>query len=340
MDLAAAAPAHVPWALVAQSRSGSTWVNHVLATHPCVVSANELLMSNSTAHRLFHGNLSEVSRVLDDVRDSTRTQARLRRQCAHTAGGIKLKLAERDITFGSDGNSARVVQALVLGGWRVILLHRSNYLDHMLGFLSRRRTGVLHCHTDQCDPQTLNTSLRVGCELARHSIDRLRLRSRATEMLFAGSALASSPHFVRLDYDVLVRQPAEWRRLLVLLGLPASDACGLRDGYVTKRVQQTQREMISNWKELERCMRAMGAPYARHLRPDVRPTSGRLPSNDVMCGIRPDDEAFPATSTRRRRGFSVVAWVWDAARRAIGLGGQAAHPSPGRRGDSRSPESG
>ena len=275
---------HVLWALVAQSRSGSTWVNHVLASHPCVVSANELLMSNTSARRLFHGGLHDVQAVLADVRESTRAQAQSRRGCKRTAGGLKLKLAERDITFGPDGNSATVVEALLLSGWRVILLQRANFLDHMLGFLSRKRTGVPHCRTDQgCDPNSLNTSLRIGCEHVRHSIDRLRLRSRATEVLVEKSQLAASPAFMRLDYQMLVSRPQEWSRVVQLLGLPATEACKLRDGFVTKRVQQTQREMIANWDELSGCMRAMGEPYFKHLRGDARPVSGRLPVADIMC---------------------------------------------------------
>ena len=186
-----------------------------------------------------------------------------------------------------DGNSATVIEALLLSGWRVILLQRTNFLDHMLGFLSRKRTGVLHCRTDQgCDPNQLNTSLRIGCEHVRNSIDRLRLRSRATDVLVEKSRLADSQAFMRLDYQLLVTRPQEWVRVVQLLGLPATEACNLRDGFVTKRVQQTQREMIANWDEVSSCMRAMGEPYARHLRGDERPVSGRLPEADSMCQAR------------------------------------------------------
>ena len=40
-----------PWALLADSSSGSTWVNHVLSSHPCAVSQGEYLMTNKTARK-------------------------------------------------------------------------------------------------------------------------------------------------------------------------------------------------------------------------------------------------------------------------------------------------
>ena len=228
---------HTPWVLVAQSRSGSTWFNHVLASHPCVVSANELLMSNATARRLFQGSSDQIKRVLADIVQRTRDQAR-RGNCTSTAGGVKLKLAERDVTFGSTGNSGRVVTAMFDLGWRVILLERTNFLDHFLAFASRQATGVLHCSSHQeCNRSLLNSSLRVECEGAKHSIDRLRLRSRVTHLLFEPHR--NDSRFLQVEYERLVRRPADWLKLLSFIGMPASDACLLHDD-TAKRILQTQ----------------------------------------------------------------------------------------------------
>ena len=56
-----------PWALLADSSSGSTWVNHVLSSHPCAVSQGEYLMTNKTAAALFHQSPEGIAAVLRDV---------------------------------------------------------------------------------------------------------------------------------------------------------------------------------------------------------------------------------------------------------------------------------
>ena len=103
--------------------------------------------------------------------------------CRHAAGGLKLKLVERDVTFGRKGNVLDVVSALDALGYKVIVLQRSNHLDNLLGRMSRRRTGVLHCkqrdgsgHSTQgrCDPAKLNMSVSLSCSRAAHWPPRLR----------------------------------------------------------------------------------------------------------------------------------------------------------------------
>ena len=287
---------HTSWALVAQSRSGSTWVNHVLASHPCVMSANEFLMVNQTARRLFHGSTKDIQSVLVDIKEKNQLQL-LGRNCNGTAGGVKFKLADRDITYGAGGNSGRVLQALFVTGWRVIFLERTNYLDHFLGLRSRHRTGVLHCRTGKgtkgCNTSQLSTAFPVPCKSAMQSIDTMRLRSRATQMLFSKSNFSlpalsgsgptlTSSRFVRVEYEQLVQRPRDWMQLLELIGIASADKCLLRDDY-TKRILQTQRELILNFDALSTCMGNRGLVYSKHLQPDVRPIAGRLPYADLMC---------------------------------------------------------
>ena len=49
-------PSHTQYAILAPSGSGSTWINQLLATHPCISSMNELLMHDEykLELRLFH----------------------------------------------------------------------------------------------------------------------------------------------------------------------------------------------------------------------------------------------------------------------------------------------
>ena len=250
---------HSRWALVAQSSSGSTWVNHVLASHPCIASSNEYLMNNATARRLFRQGQPAVSRVLEDV-DARNRDALRRRKCpSGTAGGVKLKLAERDIVFGPDGNARAVMEALRLGGWRVLHLDRTQYLDQWLSSSSRRQTGVLHCRTGSCDRGALNSSMRVRCADARYAIERLRLRARATALLFEQPLRGGLP-LRRVVYESLVARPAEWEALLRWVSAGAwnsTEACVLADEH-EKRLVQTQRQLIANYDTLAACLREAG----------------------------------------------------------------------------------
>ena len=114
-------PPFTPWALLAESSSGSTWVNHVLASHPCAVSEGEHLMRNSSAAALFHASAAGVDSVLRDV--AARNRAALEKKgerCARGAGGLKLKLVERDVLFGTDGNAMQVAESLLRNDYNVV----------------------------------------------------------------------------------------------------------------------------------------------------------------------------------------------------------------------------
>ena len=297
-----------PWALLADSSSGSTWVNHVLSSHPCAVSQGEYLMTNKTAAALFHQSPEGIAAVLRDVaarnRDAlSRRGANLTVHCTRFAGGVKLKLVERDVLFGNDGNALAVAAALGRQGYNVLLLHRTNHLDSLLGRMSRKRTGVLHCKKEKAEmcKKSLNTSFVLSCARARDAIDRYRLRRRASELLFRNwpSPLNGTGTVLRLEYERLVGSPRTWLSALRLIRLlDDNDAssegdssssstrrgshyysgCVLRDEY-QKRVTQTQRELISNYAALSSCLRRAGHAYSKLL-VERRPASGALPRDD------------------------------------------------------------
>lgn len=240
---------HVPWALLADSSSGSTWVNHVLSSHPCSVSEGEVLMKNATASALFHASAAGIAAVLHDI--TVRNQRTLAStpgaaHCSSTAGGLKLKLGERDILLGSESNALQVARELRRLGYRIILLQRTNHLDNLLGRQSRHRTGVLHCRSRGNVTRTcqVNSSIVLNCKKAMHSIDRLRLRQRASEVIFSDSSAAGplrrgrldrpravaaindgTGHLLRLEYEDLVGSSHMWLAALRLLGLPVESAC-------------------------------------------------------------------------------------------------------------------
>ena len=164
----------VRYAILAASNTGSTWVNHVLKSHPCVISLDEHLMNNVTARALAHASPEAVGRLLDDISERAASQVRTGgSSCARYALGLKLKAGERDVEAS---NLNTVEAALFSKGWRVLHLERDNALDVLLSVRSRQQTGKLHCKTIRCDPVKLNTSIHMPCNYAVTMIRTLRER--------------------------------------------------------------------------------------------------------------------------------------------------------------------
>lgn len=149
-------------------------MNHVLKSHPCVVSLDEHLMNNASARALAHASPEAVERLLDDISERAASQVRTGGpSCARYALGLKLKAGERDV----EASNLNAVEAALFGrGWRVLHLERENALDVLLSVRSRQQTGKMHCKTMRCDPLELNTSIHMPCNYAVPMIRALRER--------------------------------------------------------------------------------------------------------------------------------------------------------------------
>ena len=126
--------------------------------------------------------------------------------------------------FGNDGNALAVAAALGRQGYNVLLLHRTNHLDSLLGRMSHKRTGVLHCKKErkaEMCKKSLNTSFVLSCARARDAIDRYRLRRRAGELLFRnwpGRSMAPAPCCVWSMSASLAARERGSRRLALIAG--------------------------------------------------------------------------------------------------------------------------
>jgi len=268
------------FAILAASRTGSTWVNHVFSSHPCIVSSDEYLMRHSALLSVFHRDASGVKEVLHNLSFHGLSLLRKRRgtdnaaaRCKHMAAGVKLKLIVRDVTFGDQGNSNLVLEGLRMNDWKIIMLQRRNTLDSFLAFNSRAISKRLHCPVGQCNPFSLNATMMLSCNktvLAMREFEEGNVQ-------IDGSKSVSGPAPLCLDYEDLLIHSAGFVRGMRLIGFNTADSCLLRAEFM-KRVQQTQREMISNFDEISRCLQEAGPAFARHLHADVRPPpSGPLP---------------------------------------------------------------
>mmetsp|Transcript_46604 Transcript_46604/g.77036 ORF Transcript_46604/g.77036 Transcript_46604/m.77036 type:complete len:400 (-) Transcript_46604:365-1564(-) len=272
------------YAVIAGSSTGSTWVNHVLSSHPCVHSEDEFLMRRTGSLKAFHQSPQGIGRVLDVITERGLTSLQLSlpqriarnggRPCRHSAVGVKLKIADRDITLGATGNVKWVSEQLSRKGWRIILLQRRNLLDRLLAQRSREGTR-LHCVVGKCNPFWLNTSHSLDCET---TLSHLRWRHEQVRLIDdAFESWEGSGQILRLEYEHLLKSANSWPQALKFLGFASfNESCKLREEH-QKRVQQTHREMIANVNQLVRCFKGAGHPYNAFLHLDERPASGPLP---------------------------------------------------------------
>ena len=113
------------FALLASSGSGSTWVNHMLSSHPCISSAGEYLLGNVSEQQVFRapGGVSVVlDRIVEKVDEQLRQhrrESREARACTRLVAGVKLKAFARDVLGGPGGNLRSVSRVLAQKGWRL-----------------------------------------------------------------------------------------------------------------------------------------------------------------------------------------------------------------------------
>ena len=137
-------------------------------------------------------------------------------------------------------------------GWHVLLLQRRNHLDHVLGHLSRKATGEMHCLRD-CDPFSLNTSVALQCNSTVQRMSEWHETNLEFDREFQARAArgrgncmrhlfrAASPtrcflvwqrweqtqRFTLLEYEQLLASPRGWARAMAMLGFASHDACKL-----------------------------------------------------------------------------------------------------------------
>ena len=280
--------ARVKFALLGSSGSGSSWVNHMLNSHPCISSANEYLKGNTSELALFHAGPKGVAVVLDRILDQVDEHLRQRRRgsaearaCKRVAAGVKFKTLARDVVPGPTGNLRPVSNQLAQKGWRVVLLQRRNHLGQYLGQVSRQKTGSMHCLRN-CDPFHLNVTTNLNCNRTLNKMNAWEELKGELDTEFR--RWRGSGRFVSLIYEELLRSPRDWARAMNVLGFLPEEACRMQTSR-QKRVQQTQREMIRNWDNFSACVHTHAPHFGGLLNPDDRPHSGPLPKEDAsMCG--------------------------------------------------------
>jgi tetratricopeptide (TPR) repeat protein len=251
-------PSEAPVFIVGMPRSGTTLVEQILASHPDIYGAGELML-------------------LEDIvaRVSGRKDAML------PSGDPRwLSRLSRDKLYRSGSEYA--AQACILSsGWRrVVDKMPTNFL--YAGFIHAilPNARIIHCRRDPVDT-CFSCYTKLFSEV-RFSFDlrELGLYYRCYESLLAHwRELLPPQSFIEVQYEDVVEDVAgQTRRLIEFCGLPWDPAClafhenrrPVRTASVTQVRQPIYRSSVGRWK-----------PYARYLGPLLEALDVKVFSHDV-----------------------------------------------------------
>lgn len=233
LTVLAARGARTRFVLFAQGRSGSTLLESLLACHPEVCRATELLLERRRKRSL---------------RLYVEAQSRL---VSCQVWGFKAKVHQLSRNQAVD--PGRFLRRLDRAGWKIIHLSRRDLLRQAVSHFVRLHRGASHKHEDGPEPLPLH----VDCDALLAQIrdkERYRLEEEA--------ALAHVPH-VRVVYedDLLPRERHQQTadRLFRFLGV---EPVPVQTKFV-KITPERLVDVVDNFDEVVAALRS--TPYARFL---------------------------------------------------------------------------
>jgi tetratricopeptide (TPR) repeat protein len=222
----------LPVFVVGMPRSGSSLVEQIVASHPDVHGAGE----QTRLRTLF-----ETAAQLPDSAASQQDE----------------RTAEAALEF---------LRRLSPGAVRVVDKDLSNFLH--LGVIHRLfpRARIIHCRRDPLDTCfSAYTKLFLGNFPFTYDLREMGLYYRSYHALMAHwRALLPARIFMEVDYETLVSEPLETRRLVDFLGLTWSDACARF--FETRRTVHTA-SAAQVRRPIYRTSIGRAAPMIAHLEP-------------------------------------------------------------------------
>lgn len=258
-----------PFIILAGQRTGSTWVQDMLGSHPEAKVYTELFLPDARGRPMWAPNdVDFLSTFLDRQNGRSGGTARL----YHTVRYLNLLFDQQDVRlvgFKCMYDHARhnpvVLAYAALRRVKVIHLVRHNLLDIAISTLLAQATGVYHLASDQRPAvpwwrsERVDASVRVDVGGLTEYLARLdRQRSRVRSWL----GLLGIPSY-EIEYEQVTSDPAQFGAVLEFLGLPATDAPRLQSGLERVRTRR-QSDVIENLDEVRRAL--TGTSYEAFLR--------------------------------------------------------------------------
>jgi LPS sulfotransferase NodH len=255
--------------LLATQRTGSTWVQEMLNSHPRVKVYTELFIAGSTGMPLWEPR--DIEFVNTYWQRHARWPRRLTRQL------LTIPYLQR--VFAQPGyeaigfkymydqilRSPLVLPYTALSKVHVVHLIRHNLLDMVISNQIAMKTGVFHVPTDNRPPipwapePPREHKIEVDADEVIEQLSRLhRDRQRVRSWL-----RFTQSRYLELEYETLLQDPNSFGQIFDFLGLSSPSPRALHSG-LRKIVTTPRSEVVENYCELERAI--TGTPFGIFLR--------------------------------------------------------------------------
>jgi LPS sulfotransferase NodH len=258
-----------PFILLATQRTGSSWVQEMLNSHPDLKVYSELFLPDARGLPLWEPSDFEFARSFVDARARrprivTRrywTLAYLRRLFDQ---GISEKVGFKYM-YDQVRHSPEVLPYAAVARVPVVHLIRRNLLDTVVSSELARASGLYHLPTDGRPPIPWLASERTEVKIRlepREVMTQLTRLTRQRRRVRSWLRLSRTRTF-EVEYEALVADPSRFGTILAFLGIQDPDVSVL--GSSLKKLRTEPRsQVIANYAELESTL--TGTPFETFLR--------------------------------------------------------------------------
>ena len=247
-------PAARPFILLATQRSGSSWVQEMLNSHPDLKVYNELFDVNAEGISIWEPRDIEFANTYLKAHMRSRFSSRdywTIRYVRHVFRQPDVRGVGFKYMYDQVDHSRAVLPYAAVARVRVVHLIRRNLLDVVISTALARATGMYHRPTDgrpsiPWAPSAAGENritLDPG-EVVRQLTKLVRRRDRYRRWL-----TRTFTPTCEVEYEELAADPSTFGRILSFLSLPAHDWRELRSGLEKVR-SKPQSAVVENFDEL------------------------------------------------------------------------------------------
>jgi len=256
--------------VLATQRSGSSWVQEMLNSHPDIRVYTELFVAGATGYPMwepkdieFAGSYLEARVRFPQLITHPYWVVRYLNSVFHQSD---VKAVGLKYMYDQIRRSPEVLAYVPLRGVKVVHLIRRNLLDTVISARLADATGLYHLAADDRPPVPWWPSTRALTrvrlevpELLAEFKRLLRERERIRTWLRVTRARTTE-----VEYETLARNASAFAPVLEFLGIPGTDAPRLQSGLEKVRTR-SQADVVENLAEVSAAL--SGTPYESFLEP-------------------------------------------------------------------------
>jgi LPS sulfotransferase NodH len=260
----------VPFIVLATQRTGSSWVQEMLNSHPAMRVYTELFVAEASGYPMWEPSDIEF------VNSYLEARVGFPRFVARPYWGIRylhsifdqqgVRAVGLKYMYNQIKRSPEVMPYVAARRAKVVHLIRANMLDTVISAELARTTGLYHLAGDDRPPvpwwpsERVERKVRLGLPELLNDLRRL---SRERERIRTWLRLTRTPT-LEVEYETLAHDTEAFGHVLEFLGFPGSDAALLRSGLQKVRTN-AQADVLENLAEVREAL--VATPYEVFLKP-------------------------------------------------------------------------